>query len=234
MALRRQETIAVALRHHSLRNEGLLFHSRLGSQGSGHIVQIPDFISLNCRKGNRLEQTVSACGHPAVYAKRCRNIAGQIAIVPIKAFHIILVWLCDKGLHLHIVSGHQGAGHSVQVDTLIPLVDMVRFQLGRIAVRWSDSGLDFQRPFELLWELFPTFKGSAQDTQAGFPGQIVFVRRIVLQNLRQGRFFFFSGGHPSIERQGIATPGRNQFPIRFAQQIPSARCQVEGLKHHRL
>ena len=69
-------------------------------------VQIPDFISLICRKGNRLEQTVSACGHPAVYAKRCRNIAGQITIVPIEAFHIILVWLCDKGLHLHIVSGH--------------------------------------------------------------------------------------------------------------------------------
>lgn len=106
MALRRQETIAVALGHYTFRNEGLLLHSRLGAQGSGHIVQIPDFISLICRKGNRLEQTVSACGHPAVYAKRCRNIAGQIAIVPIKAFHIILVWLCDKGLHLHIVSGH--------------------------------------------------------------------------------------------------------------------------------
>ena len=91
MALRRQETIAVALRHHSLRNEGLLLHSRLGTQCSGHIVQIPDFISLICRKCNRLEQTVSACGHPAIYAKRCRNIAGQIAVVPIKAFHIVIL-----------------------------------------------------------------------------------------------------------------------------------------------
>ena len=30
----------------TLRNEGLLFHSRLGTQGSGYIVQIPNFISL--------------------------------------------------------------------------------------------------------------------------------------------------------------------------------------------
>ena len=106
MPFRRQEAIAVSLCYDPFCDERLLFHSWLGTQGSGHIVQIPDFISLICRKGNRLEQTVSACGHPAVYAKRCRNIAGQIAIVPIKAFHIILVWLCDKGLHLHIVSGH--------------------------------------------------------------------------------------------------------------------------------
>ena len=68
---------------------------------------------------------------------------------------------------------------------------------------------------------FPRSKALRRDAQAGFPGQIVFVRRIVLQNLRQGRFFFFSGGHPSIERRGISTPGRNQFPVEFAQQIPA-------------
>ena len=36
-----------------------------------------------------------------------------------------------------------------------------------------------------------------------------------------------------IERRGTATPGRNQLPIEFAQQIPSARSQVEGLKRNR-
>ena len=87
------------------------------------------------------------------------------------------------------------------------------------------SALDI-RPRFMVWENVPGAFSSGTPKGEDF--------RIVLQNLRQGRFFFFSGGHPSIERQCIATPGRNQFPIRFAQQIPSARCQVEGLKHHRL
>ena len=90
MALRRQETFSVTLGHYTFRNEGLLLHSRLGAQGSGHIVQIPDFISLICRKGNRPEQAVSACGHPAVYAKRCRNIASQITVISVETFHCII------------------------------------------------------------------------------------------------------------------------------------------------
>ena len=80
------------------------------------------------------------------------------------------------------------------------------------------------RPRFMVWENVPGAFSSGTPKGEDF--------RIVLQNLRQGRFFFFSGGHPSIERRGISTPGRNQFPVEFAQQIPSARCQVEGLKYN--
>lgn len=94
MTLRSQETIAVALGYNTFRYEGLLFHSRLGAQGSGNIVQIPDFVSLICRKCNRLEQAVSACGHSAVYSESCRNITGQITVIPIKAFYIVPSLMC--------------------------------------------------------------------------------------------------------------------------------------------
>ena len=214
-------------------DEGLLFHTRLCLNRSGHAVQIPDFISLICRKCDGLNETVPAGGHPAVHAESSGYISGQVAVVSVEAFDVLIVRLCDEGLHLHIAGRHQRTGHTVEVDALVTLIDVVGFQFGGFAVRLGDASLNLQRPLELFGKLFPSFRGPAQDAQAGFPGQIISVRRIVLQNLRQGRFFFFSGGHPSIERRCISTPGRNQFPVRFAQQIPSARCQVEGLKHHR-
>ena len=85
MPFRRQKTIAVAFGHDTLRDESLLLHSRLGAQRSGHIVQISDLIPLVCGKGNRLDKTVAASGHPAVHAQGGRYRTGQITVIAIEA-----------------------------------------------------------------------------------------------------------------------------------------------------
>ena len=41
-----QKAVTVSFGNNSSRNEGLLFHSRLGTNGNDHIVQVPDFIPL--------------------------------------------------------------------------------------------------------------------------------------------------------------------------------------------
>ena len=73
MPFRRQEAIAVSLRHDPFGDESLLLHSWLGAQGSGHIVQISDLIPLICGKGNRLYKAIAAGGHPAVHAQGSRD-----------------------------------------------------------------------------------------------------------------------------------------------------------------
>lgn len=70
---RRQEAIAVSLCYDPFCDERLLFHSWLGTQGSGHIVQISDLIPLICGKGNRLYKAIAAGGHPAVHAQGSRD-----------------------------------------------------------------------------------------------------------------------------------------------------------------
>ena len=50
--------------------------------------------------------------------------------------------------------------------------------------------------------------GPTEDAQTGFPAQKVSAMRMGLQNPPQGRSSCGSGGHPSIERQGLANKGR--------------------------
>ena len=133
------------LAHDALCDESLLFHSRLGAQGSGHIAQLSDLIPLVCGKGNRLDKAVAASGHPAVHAKGGRDRAGQVTVIAIEPFDFRIVRLGNKGLHLHIVCRHQGAGNSVQIDAFITLVDMVCLQRGGSAIRRSNPRLDLQR-----------------------------------------------------------------------------------------
>ena len=85
MPFRRQEAIAVSLCYDPFCDERLLFHSWLGTQGSGHIVQISDLIPLVCGKGNRLDKAVAASGHPAVHAQGGRYRTGQITVIAIEA-----------------------------------------------------------------------------------------------------------------------------------------------------
>ena len=118
-----KEAIPIALGHNSFRHEGLLFHSRLCAQRASQIVQIPHLVPLIGGKGH---DAIPAGGHPTVDAERGRYIAGQIAVVAVKALHSI-VRLRHEGLHLHIRRCQQCAGHAVQVDALVPLVDVVRF-----------------------------------------------------------------------------------------------------------
>ena len=119
--------------------------------------------------GSKGHDTVSAGGHPAVHAERGRNIAGQVTIVAVKSLDGV-IWLRHEGLHLHIGGRHQSAGHAVQVDTLVPLIDVVGIQIRRLTVRAHQSGLDLQRPFQLWRQCFPAFRSSAQDPQTCLRG----------------------------------------------------------------
>ena len=88
----------------------------------------------------------------------------------------------------------------MQVDALVTLIDVIGFQLRGLTIGWSDARLYFQSPLEFFRKFFSSLRGSAQDAQAGFLGQIIFEGRIVLQNLRQGRYdAVFAGCRASIE-----------------------------------
>ena len=76
--------------------------------------------------GGKGHDAIPAGGHPAVDAECGRHIAGQVAVVAVKALRSF-VRLRHEGLHLHIGGCHQRARYAVQVDALIPLVDVVRF-----------------------------------------------------------------------------------------------------------
>ena len=80
-------------------DKGLLFHPRLSLQCACHIVQIPHLIPLIGGKSHPLLQVV-----------------------------LIDAGICDKGLHLKVLRRHQSAGHTVQVNAFIALIDMVGFR----------------------------------------------------------------------------------------------------------
>ena len=86
-------------------------------------MQVAHLVPLIGGKGH---DAIPAGGHPTVDAERGRYIAGQVAVEAVKALHSF-VRLRHKGLHLHIRCCQQCAGHTVQVDALVSLVDVVRF-----------------------------------------------------------------------------------------------------------
>ena len=181
-------------------NERLLLHTWLCLNCSSHAVQIPDFISLICCECDGLNQSVAAGRHPAVHSKSSGHISGQVAVVTVEALRAILIRLCDEGLHLHIAGRHQRTRYAVQIDALVTLIDVIGFQFRGLAIGRNNTRLDLQSTFELLREFLSTLRGSAQDAQAGFLGQIIFEGRIFLQNLRQGRYgAVFAGCRASIE-----------------------------------
>ena len=110
--------------------------------------------------GSKGHDTVPASGHPAVHAERGSDIAGQVTIIAVKTLNDF-IRLRHEGLHLHIGGRHQSAGHTVQVDTLVPLIDMEGIQIRRLPVRAHQPGLDLQSPFQLRRQCFPTFRSSA-------------------------------------------------------------------------
>ena len=181
-------------------NEGLLLHAGLRLDRSGHAVQIPDLISLVCCECNRLNKSIAAGRHSAVHTEGSGYISSQVTVVSVEALCAIFVRLCDKGLHLHIAGRHQRTGHTVEIDALVTLIDVIGFQLRGLTIGRHNTRLDLQRPLELFREFLASLRGSAQDTQAGFLGQIIFEGRIFLQNLRQGRYdAVFVGCRASIE-----------------------------------
>ena len=119
--------------------------------------------------GSKGHDTVSAGRHSAVDSERGSDITGQVTIIAVKPLDGI-IRLRHEGLHLHIGGCHQSAGHAVQVDTLVPLIDMEGIQICGLTVRAHQSGLDLQRPFQLRRQCFPTFRSSAQDPQTCLRG----------------------------------------------------------------
>lgn len=76
----------------------------------------------------------------------------------------------DTQVRIDIGGCHQGTGHTVQVDTLVPLIDMKGIQIRRLPVRAHQPGLDLQSPSQLRRQCFPAFRSSAQDPQACLRG----------------------------------------------------------------
>ena len=126
-------------------------------------------------------------------------------------------------LHLQIGGRHQRPRRIAQVDTLVPLVDMVRLDKPHLRQYYQidhpQAALHFQRQFQRCRQLLPALPRSTENTQTGFPAQIVFALRMGLQDLPQGRSSYDSGAHPSIERRGLANIGRQNLPIWLPQNI---------------
>ena len=126
-------------------------------------------------------------------------------------------------LHLQIGGRHQRPRRIAQVDTLVPLVDMVRLDKPHLRQYYQidhpQAALHFQRQLQRCRQLLPALPRSTENAQAGFPAQIVFALRMGLQDLPQGRSSCDSGGHPSIERRGLANIGRQNLPIWLPQNI---------------
>ena len=91
---------------------------------------------------------------------------GHDAVIAVKALPGS-IWLCYKGLHLHIGGCHQRTGHAVQVNALVALVDMKCLQVSRLVVRLHEPRLDLQRTRQHLRQLLAALKGAAQDAQTG-------------------------------------------------------------------
>ena len=56
--------------------------------------------------------------------------------------------ICDKGLHLKVLSRHQGTGHTIQVNAFIALVDMVGFRFAGYGRRRVKPCLHTQSSFQ--------------------------------------------------------------------------------------
>ena len=81
------------------RDKGLLFQPRLSLQRACYIMQVTHLVPLVGGECDLLLQVV-----------------------------LIDAGICDKGLHLKVLRRHQSAGHTVQVNAFIALIDMVGFR----------------------------------------------------------------------------------------------------------
>ena len=151
-------------------DKSLLLHSGLCAKRASHIMQVTDLIPLI---GGESHDPVPAGGHSAVDSERSCYIAGQVTVVAVKALNGF-IRLRYEGLHLHIVGRHQSTGHTVQVDALVPLVDMKCLQIRRLAVRLHKPRLDLQRTRQFLRQFFAALKSAAQDAHTGCFRQIIF------------------------------------------------------------
>ena len=116
-----------------------------------------------------------------------------------------------KGLLLHTRLCAQRTGSLAQINALVPLVDVVGFQQSqpeqRHQIGHTQAALQLQRFPQRIRQHLTASSGPTEDAQTGFPAQKVSAMRMGLQNPPQGRSSCGSGGHPSIERQGLANKG---------------------------
>ena len=199
-------------------DKGLLFHPRLCAQRTCHIVEIPDLVPLVRGEG---QDPIPAGGHPAIHAEGRCHISGQISVISVEALYDLLR-LRDKGLHLHIAGRHQSAGHAVQVDALVPLVDVVGFRLRRGIMSSRQARLYLERHLQFLRKVFPSNLCSAQDTHTGGFRQIMLRIGIWLQNIRQRGPDRFPGGHSGIERRLALSVRGPQLPMALPEEVHRA------------
>ena len=148
-------------------------------------MQVSHLVAL---VGGKSHNPVSAGGHPTVDAESRRNIACQVAVVTVKAFHYGFR-LCDEGLHLHIGGRHQRTGYLAEINSLVALIDMIGADL---TVKYrqhslrqlTQTALELQGELQAKGQFFPTPQGAPEDSTTGRLRQIVFLRHGVLQNLR--------------------------------------------------
>ena len=205
-------------------------------QRRSQLLAVADASGRRSGTGRKTGGYKSLLLHAGTGLQRTCNVVQIPHLIPLiggKSCNFSFIRLRHKSLHLHIGGCHQRAGHAVQVNALVPLVDVISIQPSRLTIRPHKSCLYLQCTRQLFRQFLAAFRCSAQDAHAGFRGQIVFDRRICLQNLRQGRSFCVAGRHPSIERRGTATPGRNHLPIGFAQQIAMTMGKVQGHERNR-
>ena len=98
MFFRCKKTISVSFRYKSS-DKGLLFHPRLSLQRTCYIMQVTHLVPLVGGECDLHLRTV-----------------------------LTAAWICDKGLHLKVLRRHQCAGHTVQVNAFIALVDVISFR----------------------------------------------------------------------------------------------------------
>ena len=84
----------------------------------------------------------------------------------------------EEGMHLYISGGHERAGDVPRVNGLVPLVHMEHRGTDAESARDSDKPrLCHQGDLKGMGQRLAAHLGAAEDTQAGFPAQIVFSGR---------------------------------------------------------
>ena len=115
----------------------------------------------------------------------------------------------------------------MQVDALIPLVDMECVQIGGLTVRAHEPRLNSQCPFQLLRQFLAALKGSAQNANAGDFRQIILLRRVCLQYAGERDSDRNTGRSPGIEGAFPFTPWRPKLPVALPEEVDRTGYQIQ-------
>ena len=95
------------------------------------------------------------------------EVAHLVSLICGKRNRMFCLWQSNEGLHLHVVGSHQRPGDTVQIDSIILLVDVIGFYLLKCLGLLIQASLGGQRHLQLVRQLFAALLRPAQDPQAG-------------------------------------------------------------------